>query len=72
MQKFEMPITAPLGVREQNNFGFPSFSLGGTSTPKMIKIGEIRVLIYFDLTWNEPPGFFHKFLQMRAISRHIF
>ena len=22
--------------------------------PKMIKIGEIRVLNYFDLPWNEP------------------
>ena len=22
--------------------------------PKMIKIGEIRVLDYFDLPWNEP------------------
>jgi len=54
MQKFEMPITALLGVREQKNFGFPSFSLGGTSTPKMIKIGELVVLSYFDLPWNEP------------------
>ena len=54
MQKFEMPITAPLGVREQKNFGFPSFSLGGTSTPKMIKIGELVVLSYLDLPWNEP------------------
>ena len=69
---FEMPITPPLGVREPKNFGFPSFSPGGTSMPKMIKIGEIRVLIYFDLTWNEPPGFFHQILQMRALSRHIF
>ena len=25
--------------------------------PKMIKIGEIRVLIYFDLPWNEPYGY---------------
>ena len=24
--------------------------------PKMIKIGEIRVLNYFDLPWNEPEG----------------
>ena len=24
--------------------------------PKMIKIGEIRVLNYFDLPWNEPVG----------------
>ena len=54
MQKFEMPITAPLGVREQKNFGFPSFSLGGTSTPKMIKIGELGVLSYLDLPWSEP------------------
>ena len=54
MQKFEMPITAPLGVREQKNFGFPSFSLGGTTTPKMIKIGELAVLSYLDLPWNEP------------------
>ena len=52
--KFEMPITPPLGVLEQKNFGFPSFSIGGTFTPKMIKIGEIRVLSYFDLSWNEP------------------
>ena len=44
-----MPITPPLGVLEPKNFGFPSFSPGGTSMPKMIKIGEIRVLIYFDL-----------------------
>ena len=57
MQKFEMPITAPLGVREQKNFGFPSFSLGGTSTPKMIKIGELVVLSYLDLPWNEPNFF---------------
>ena len=57
MQKFEMPITAPLGVREQKNFGFPSFSLGGTSTPKMIKIGELVVLSYLDLPWNEPYNF---------------
>ena len=49
-----MPITPPLGVLEQKNFGFPSFSIGGTFTPKMIKIGEIRVLSYFDLSWNEP------------------
>ena len=54
MQKFEMPITDLLGVREQKNFGFPSFSLGGTSTPKMIKIGELVVLSYLDLPWNEP------------------
>ena len=26
--------------------------------PKMIKIGEIRVLIYFDLPWNEPLAVF--------------
>ena len=52
--KFEKPITPPLGVLEPKKFGFPSFSLGGTSTPKMIKIGEIRVLSYFDLSWNEP------------------
>ena len=51
---FEMPITPPLGVLGPKNFGFPSFSPGGTSMPKMIKIGEIRVLIYFDLPWNEP------------------
>ena len=44
----------PLGVLEQKNFGFPSFSIGGTFTPKMIKIGEIRVLSYLDLSWNEP------------------
>ena len=49
-QNFEKPITPPLGVLEPKNFGFPSFSLGGTSTPKMIKFGEIRVLIHFDLT----------------------
>ena len=49
-----MPITPPLGVLEPKNFGFPSFSPGDTSMPKMIKIGEIRVLIYFDLPWNEP------------------
>ena len=49
-----MPITPPLGVLEPKNFGFPSFSPGGTSMPKMIKIGEIRVLNYFDHPWNEP------------------
>ena len=52
-----MPITPPLGVLEPKNFGFPSFSPGGTSMPKMIKIGEIRVLNYFDLPWNEPQEF---------------
>jgi hypothetical protein len=52
MPKFEMPITPPLGVLEQKNFGFPSFSIGGTFTPKMIKIGEIRVLSYLHLSWN--------------------
>ena len=52
--KFEMPITPPLGVLEQKKFGFPSFSIGGTSTPKMIKIGEIGVLSYLHLSWNEP------------------
>ena len=51
--KFEMPITPPLGVLEQKNFGFPSFSIGGTFTPKMIKIGEIGVLSYLHLSWNE-------------------
>ena len=54
MQNFEKPITPPLGVLEPKNFGFPSFSPGVTSMPKMIKIGEIRVLNYFDLPWNEP------------------
>ena len=54
MKKIEMPITAPLGVQEQKNFGFPSFSLGGTSTPKMIKIGELGVLSYLHLPWNAP------------------
>ena len=52
MQKFEMPITAPLGVLEQKKFGFTSFSLGGTSTPKMIKIGEMRVFSYLRPSWN--------------------
>ena len=42
MAKFEMPITLPLGVLEQKDFGFPSFSIGDTSTPKMIKIDEIN------------------------------
>ena len=56
-QNFEKPITPPLGVLEPNNFGFPSFSSGVTSMPKMIKIGEIRVLNYFDLPWNEPSNF---------------
>ena len=41
MAKFETPITLPLGVLEQKDFGFPSFSIGDTSTPKMIKIDEI-------------------------------
>ena len=58
MQKFEMPITAPLGVLEQKNFGFTSFSLGGTSTPKMIKIGEMRVSSYLRLSWNAPTPHF--------------
>ena len=41
MAKFETPITLPLGVLEQKDFGFPSFSIGDTSTPKIIKIDEI-------------------------------
>ena len=53
-QNFEKPITPPLGVLEPKNFGFPSFSPGGTSMPKMIKIGEIRVLSYLRLPWNAP------------------
>ena len=52
--KFWNAHNTPLGVLGPKNFGFPSFSPGGTSMPKMIKIGEIRVLIYFDLPWNEP------------------
>ena len=51
---FQMPITCPLGDLEPKNFVFPSFSIGGTSTPKMIKIGEIRVLSYLHLPWNAP------------------
>ena len=68
--KFEMPITPPLGVLEQKNFGFPSFSIGGTFTPKMIKIGEIGVLSYFNLSWNEPDKFIrviHAFMTLIAM-----
>ena len=50
---FVKPITPPLGVLEPKNFGFPSFSPGGTPMPKMIKIGEVRVLNHFDHPWNE-------------------
>ena len=32
--------------------------------PKLIKIGEIRVLIYFDLPWNEPEADGEKERQM--------
>ena len=67
--KFEMPITPPLGVLEQKNFGFPSFSIGGTFTPKMIKIGEIRVLSYFDLSWNEPFfNYFVRYIEVKSSS----
>ena len=41
MTKFKTPTTLPLGVLEQKDFGFPSFSIGDTSTPKMIKIDKI-------------------------------
>ena len=46
-------VSRGLGVLEPKNLGFPSFSPGGTSMPKMIKMGEIRVLSYFHLSWNE-------------------
>ena len=52
--KFQKPITRPLGHPEPKNFVFPSFTLGDTSTPKMSKIGEIRVLSYLHLSWNAP------------------
>ena len=54
MPKFQKPITRPLGHPEPKNFVFPSFTLGDTSTPKMSKIGEIRVLSYLHLSWNAP------------------
>ena len=52
--KFWKAHNTPLGVLEPKNFGFPSFSPGSTSMPKMIQIGEVRVLSYFHLSWNEP------------------
>ena len=36
--------------------------------PKMIKIGEIRVLNYFDLPWNEPKM---KKLEQNSLIRSI-
>ena len=51
--KFETPITPPRGPREKQ-FWVSKFLHRGTSTPKMIKIGEIRVLSYLYLSWNEP------------------
>ncbi len=34
--------------------GISKFLPRGTSTPKMIKIGEVRVLNHFDMSWTEP------------------
>ena len=43
-----------LGIKNESRKTqkFPSFPFEGTSTPKMIKIGEIRVL--YTLSWKAP------------------
>ena len=56
--KFEKP---PLGVLEQKNFGFPSFSIGGTFTPKMIKIGSQNRPIFRRI--RKPPPLFPPILK---------
>ena len=68
----------PPGVREQRNFGFPSFSLGGTSTPKNDQnrwVGGVK-LLRSALEWAHSPSFLLSLPQKRqsrtswiAISR---